>query len=683
METVMLFTQKRMLGLLLNLMLVFVVGVFSSLSHAKNNEPLQLSRVVKSSVIPDKREYPVNNSINPCVDFYEYACSPVIASFKLREDRSSHVFSFDDASERLLEFKKKYFLSLAKKTPESEIEKEIKNYYLACMHKQGRQKEEKYFVRQTKEMLAKIATREEFTAMIAKNIASSLQLSFVGFSTDSNLDRPAYNDLFFNIHLMSLPERSYYKNKKLTKDLKVLMQQFFVTIDEKDPTKKANLVFNFEKELAQEYPTPPQVMERYFSRTEITRKDLIKNYPFVKLENFLSTIPAHVVIRNVVGNNTMEFLNRKLETTSLEELKSVYLYFQLKSIMDDAYPDFFNKQFEFGKKYLGGPNKRPDRHERCTQSVMHNFEKEVDFTLLPKAFPNFPKEKFIKSIEKIRASLIEQLNDNKWLSSSAKQEAIRKIKNAKLALVSPDNEADWDFNPMATYSIDSPIANYRKLGKLRIDKKLKELNGPVNVNRWEMGPLTVNANYSPFYNRFEFPVGILQYPFYDPNEPEEVSLGAIGAVIGHELGHAIDDHGSGFNADGVLKPWMTDVDKKTFNEKSQYLIKQFNKIGHNGKFTLGENIGDLVGVSTAYRAAFPKGSDNKELKKRFFLQWARTWCEVERKGITEYRLKTNEHALGYALTNEQMKQQPGFKEAYSCKPNDPMVLPENEIVKIW
>ena len=198
-----------------------------------------------------------------------------------------------------------------------------------------------------------------------------------------------------------------------------------------------------------------------------------------------------------------------------------------------------------------------------------------------------------------------------------------------------------------------------------------------------MGPLTVNANYTPPYNRFEFPVGILQYPFYDPSEPEEVNLGAIGAVIGHELGHAIDDHGSDFNADGVFKAWMLDADKKMFDEKSKYLITQFNKIGHNGKFTLGENIGDLVGVSTAYRAAFPKDSGSKELKKKFFLQWARTWCQVERKGVTEQRLKTDPHALGYARVNEQVKQQSGFKEAYSCKPNDPMVLPENEIVKIW
>ncbi|MFA6420586.1 MAG: M13 family peptidase, partial [archaeon] len=129
----------------------FVICLFNSLGYAEN----------ATSVIPDKREYPVNNSINPCVNFYEYACSSVISGFKLRDDRSRHNFAFSDAGERLLEFKKKYFMDLAQKTPESAMEGEIKNYYSACMNQQSRQKEELDLVKQTKEILAKIKTKEE------------------------------------------------------------------------------------------------------------------------------------------------------------------------------------------------------------------------------------------------------------------------------------------------------------------------------------------------------------------------------------------------------------------------------------------------------------------------------------------------------------------------------------------
>ncbi|MDR1057144.1 MAG: M13 family metallopeptidase [Coxiellaceae bacterium] len=660
------------------LWLGFILGL------AISSSSISYADTVKHSTIPDKREFPVNPEINPCVDFYQYACSRVIDSFQLREGRSHHTFSFNDASERLLDFKKTYFANLANKKSESKMEQEVKNYYLACMDQESRKKEEVAKVSETKQMLKEITTREKFIDMVAKNISNAAQLSFVTFyAKEPNLDRPEYNDLIFDTGLVSLPEKSYYENKELIRDLKRLIEQFFIAIGEKSPKRKAELVFNFEKGLARIYPTPPLVQERLNTRTRISRSELINKYPYLKLKNFLSRIPQHVVIRDIVGKDTMGYLNNKLHMVSLEELKSVFLYFQLQPIMDDAYPEFFDKKFAFAKKYLGGPNKRPDRQERCTRSTMNSFVKEVDYILLPKLFPNFPKKRFIKSIEKIGVSLLEQLEHNTWLDINTKKEAIRKVKNAKLALVSPNNMEEWDFNPHADYAVKTPLANYYKLAQLLIDKDLKELQGPVNTNRWNMGPLTVNANYIPNYNRFEFPVGILQYPFYDPHEPDEVNLGAIGAVIGHELGHAIDNHGNRFNADGVFKTWMTDKDKKAFKKKAQYLITQFNKIGHNGKFTLGENIGDLVGLTTAYKAAFPAGVNGNELKKKFFLQFARLYCGVEREGVTKMRLKTDPHALNPARVNEQMKHQQGFKEAYNCKPIDPMVIPDGEMVTIW
>lgn len=676
----MLLTKRKTINLLAKGIFVFAISLLNATGYAENTTA---TSTTPSSAIPDKREYPVNNSINPCVNFYEYACSPVISSFKLREDRSLHIFAFDDAEERLLEYKKKYFLTLAQKTPNLAMENEIKNYYLACMNQESRKKEEQDFVKKTKEKLKNIKTKEEFVNMIAENITDPSQLSFITFATDlPNLDKPIYNDLFFDTHLMNLPEKSYYKNKKLVQDLKKLIRQFFISIDEQSPKQQTDWVFNFERELSQKYPTPLEIRQLFYTRTEISRESIIKKYPYLKLEAFLTAIPKHVVIRNMIGDDTMRFLNQKLKTASLEELKSIYLYFQLSTIMDDAYPNFFNKKFEFNKKYLGGPAKRPHRQERCTKITMTSFEKEVDFILLHKIFPNFPKEKFIKSIEKIRSALLDQLTTNTWLEPSTKQEAIQKIKNAKLLLVSPNNDEEWNFNPRSTYATDTPIANQHKLAKLLLNKGLHELNRPMNTNRWEIGPLNVNAYYNQSYVQLVFPIGILQYPFYDPNEPEEINFGAIGSVIGHELGHAIDDRGNHFDANGALKQWMSSKDKKFFNNRTHYLVTQFNKIGHNGKLVLGENIGDLVGRNIAYKAAF-SNNNNQELKRKFFLQSARLWCEIQREGIAKLRVKTNTHPLGSARVNEIIKHQSGFREAYSCKPGDPMVIPENEIVKVW
>ncbi|RZA12518.1 MAG: M13 family peptidase, partial [Proteobacteria bacterium] len=214
-------------------------------------------------------------------------------------------------------------------------------------------------------------------------------------------------------------------------------------------------------------------------------------------------------------------------------------------------------------------------------------------------------------------------------------------------------------------------------------RSFAELKEKRNRMRWYMGPLTINAYYSAEDNQFVMPVGILQYPFYDPNLSEITNLGAVGAVIGHELGHGIDDQGAQMDADGKLRQWMSDKDVKNFQSRGKKFISQFDKAGHNGKLTLGENIGDLTGVTFAYRAAFPEGKGTVQQKKDFFTQYARVWCGVQRPKFTEQRLKTDPHSLGWARVNEQVKNQPAFAEAFSCKKGDKMVLDPKDIVKIW
>ncbi|MEM7645474.1 MAG: M13 family metallopeptidase [Pseudomonadota bacterium] len=202
-----------------------------------------------------------------------------------------------------------------------------------------------------------------------------------------------------------------------------------------------------------------------------------------------------------------------------------------------------------------------------------------------------------------------------------------------------------------------------------------------------MGPLTVNAYYSPTSNKFVMPAGILQYPFYDANLPDWVNLGAVGAVVGHELGHGVDDQGSKYDERGKVRQWMTSNDIKTFKKRGEKLIAQFDAAGHNGKLTLGENIGDLVGVTFALSAAqkvMPVDPVARErATKDFFLQYARAWCGVIRPKRVEMQLKTDPHSLVWARVNEQMKHQPEFHKVYKCKAGDKLYLPKEEQVTIW
>ncbi|MBQ49222.1 MAG: hypothetical protein CMP10_17725 [Zetaproteobacteria bacterium] len=198
-----------------------------------------------------------------------------------------------------------------------------------------------------------------------------------------------------------------------------------------------------------------------------------------------------------------------------------------------------------------------------------------------------------------------------------------------------------------------------------------------------MGPLTVNAYYSAADNKFVMPIGILQPPFFDPDKPTEINLGAVGSVIGHELGHGIDDKGAKYDFSGRLNQWMPNKDLKEFKLRGKKMISQFDKIGHNGELTLGENIGDLTGLSFAYDAAFPKGKGDKKVKQDFFLQYARVWCSVTRPKYDERMLKVDSHSRGWARVNEQVKHQKGFQEAYTCKKGDAMFLSPSQQIRIW
>ena len=178
-------------------------------------------------------------------------------------------------------------------------------------------------------------------------------------------------------------------------------------------------------------------------------------------------------------------------------------------------------------------------------------------------------------------------------------------------------------------------------------------------------------------------MGILQYPFFNPEGDIIENLGAVGAVIGHELGHGIDDQGSRYDEDGKLKQWMTMKDLKEFSSRGYKMIEQFNKVGHNGVLTLGENIGDLVGLTFAYQAAFPENNPSVEDQKKLFVAYGRLWCGVARPKAEESQLKTDPHALGWARINEQVKHQKAFAQAFNCKKGDKMTLSDDERIKIW
>lgn len=638
-----------------------------------------------SSAIPDRREFPVNSNINPCENFYEYACSNVISSFKLRDDRSTHTFSISDSRERLLDRKKVFLKDLDTQLKSgkalTERSKTLATVYGACMNVDARKAEEQALVKKTLAQLDKIKTRPEFLKFLAEQRAAA-EHTFVDVGSTANQDNPDNYDFLFASNLMTLPERSYYLKPEVATDYKAVVEKFFSTIGDKKAAEKTATVVAIETDFAKIYPLPAEMREIYSRKSSISKADILKKYPSFKLEAELARVPDGINIRHFVPE-AYAFVEKALEKEDLDKLKTLYAYQTLAPLMDDAYPEFFATRFAFRQKHLGDAKVRPERQERCTQQVMRSYNKELDAELLPLMFPSFPEEKFIALAESVRGSIIKGVEQNQWLTAEGKAGAIAKIKNARLQLVKPRNEAEWYFNPTAAYTATTPIQNQTNLELALAERMFKEIGTKRDKNRWFTSPLTVNAFYSSTDNKFVMPIGILQYPFYDPSLPVEMNLGAVGAVIGHELGHGIDDQGAKYDDTGKLRQWMSDQDVDNFKKRGRAFVEQFNAIGHNGELTLGENIGDLTGVTFAFQAAFPDGKGDKQKKKDFFLQYARVWCGVELPKMSENLLKTDPHSRGWARVNQQLKNQPAFAEVYACKKTDAMVLPDDKQVKIW
>lgn len=648
---------------------------------------IQANEIAATSEIPEKRDFPLNEKVNPCHNFHQYVCSRAESAFKLRDDRSRHTFAFNDSSERILKAKMDFFAHIEKQKKLTARALQVKNNYLACMDAKAGATNESEAVKKLITDINAIQNTSDFQKFQIEQFQSG-RVSLLYLDAYSNQDNPKINDLYIFTEFMNLPEHSYYDNKELVSEYQKLISEFFKIaqpeLTEAERKLKAEKIIQLERDFIKVFPLPEVRRQRWAQKRQETQEQFVNKYPNLALKEFFTKkLPKKTLIANPLPE-ALEFYNQNLTAEQLSTFKDFVIFSTLYTLLDDSAPEYFEKVFTFNHKYIGGPPKRSDRAERCTRKTMYAFPKELDQILMAELFPRFPAAKFKSVASRIRSSMIAGLEKNTWLEPATKAKAILKVKKAKMYLVKPETPRQWDFLEVKKYTTDNRIENGRIYSQANFEKKMKSLKVGANLEAWEMGPLTVNAYYDPSANKFVMPMGILQYPFFNPDGDLIENLGAVGAVIGHELGHGIDDQGSRYDESGKVNQWMTMNDLKEFTSRGSRLVEQFNKVGHNGQLTLGENIGDLVGLSFAYQAAFPAGKKaTVEDQQRLFIAYARLWCGVALPKAEEQQLKTDPHALGWARINEQVKHQPAFSQAFSCKAGDAMTLPQSEQVTIW
>lgn len=629
------------------------------------------------------RDYSVDETVSPCTNYHAYVCNRVEREFRLPRNRARHSFAFSDSAEALLSYKKAYLERLASSKPATPVEERLKNTYLACMNVNARATDEEAHVQRIRKELSTFTDRKSLLDYFAGKVFSG-DAGFVGVHSRRNLDDPGIADAYLLPRETTLPERSYYLESAIEKDLVELFKTFYESLGVTSPDEKAQKLFAFEKRLAEVFPTPGEFRE-IMNRRSMAKKSELRRIKNLRLSKVIDQVPAPTSF-DKIARKALLHLDRELGTLPIGDLKAFYLYYATAEFLEESQRRYAEKAFAFKAKYLGGPPEKPTQSERCTQYVMKTYPMAFDRSVFTKVFPEMPKEKFIELAETIRKTLLLTLSENQWLSPQGKAGAIKKIAKAELMLVSPETEEQWNLRPATKVSPEHIIRNEIVLREALKKKDLAEFSAPTSRERWRKGPLDVNAYYVRSLNQFVLLGGILQPPFYEATHTREQNLAGIGTVIGHELGHAIDDKGRLYDEAGRLRNWMSEGDRKNLEARSRPLIEEFEAASHNGKLTLGENTGDNVGLTTSFRAAFPEfasGKYPKEKLREFFLQYARTYCEVQTESARTLRLRTNPHSLGRERINRQVRQQPGFAEAYSCRPEDPMNLPDHKRIRIW
>lgn len=351
--------------------------------------------------------------------------------------------------------------------------------------------------------------------------------------------------------------------------------------------------------------------------------------------------------------------------------------------------------FAFRGTVLNGtPEQRP-RWKRSIAETESLIGERVGAAYAAEYFPPENKAATEQLVVNLRKALALSIQENDWMSPATKKEAIAKLDAFDPKIGYRDNLETYDGLAIGT---GTPLANRMAAAKWQRDDNLAKLGGPIDRTEWGMLPQTVNAYYNPTKNEIVFPAGILQQPFYGVTADPAVNYGGIGAVIGHEMGHGFDDQGSKSDGTGMLRNWWTDADRAAFDKRGDALVAQYNafcpledgKACVNGRLTLGENIGDVGGLSLAYRA-YKLSLNGKEDKiidgltgdQRFFLAWAQVWRSQQREAAALQRLRTDPHSPEEFRVNGVVRQMDPWYKAFNVTPDDDLYLPPAERVHIW
>lgn len=536
--------------------------------------------------------------------------------------------------------------------------------------------------------------------------------SVIDFGACPDSKNSKLNILWIDRNNLGLPDRDYYFNEKLAEKVssyKLFMVQtldwlknkfankinFTYGLEELGSEDLAKKIFDLEMILANSMLTmndrrDPSKIYNPMSLSEI--KEKYYNIDWDKIFSVLNITVADNIVC-IQEPKFFETLNNLLTAEHIETFK----YYMMLKVIWSTYQflsdDVNDMCFNFYGTILNGQHTQKPRWKRVMSIIDSLVGELVGKKYCSLYFTQESKDLMLLMVKNITNTFRHKINNLSWMTDLTKSKALEKLDTLRVKIGFPDRWENYDNLNISTS--DTYCQHIIECYKFKTIKNLEECYKSVDREKWHMFPHQINAYYNPTQNEIVFPAGILQYPFFDPNQPSAVNYGGICAVISHEIGHAFDDSGSQFDADGNLNDWWTEQDKENYKNATQKMIKQFSSyvmegMNLNGELELGENIADYSGVTIALSALISyckeNNYDKNEIDKQidlFFKSFATIWRNNIRPDALKNRIISDPHAPGYYITNGILSNIPEFYELYSVTKSDRMYLEPSERTILW
>ncbi|ROI07288.1 M13 family peptidase [Kaistella haifensis] len=525
---------------------------------------------------------------------------------------------------------------------------------------------------------------------------------FYGWEIDADLKDSKMNAVYLGNASLGMG-RDYYqkdnpKNAEAMAEYTKYVASMLDVLGYKNSAATAQNIVKFEKSIAKTYLTNEQIRDatlQYNPKTMTELSTMVKN---VNLPKYLAAVGVKTD-KVLVGElnyykNLDQFINQK----NLPLIKDYMKFHLLSGSASYLSKNLDEQKFNFYGKYLRGQQEQRAQNKRGFELINGVLGEAFGKLYVEKYFPAEAKSQMVELIGYLKKSFATHINNLAWMSPVTKEKAMKKLNTFTVKVAYPDKWKDYSkLQFEAAENGGSLYKNLQNYTAWQYQKDLDKIGKPVDKTEWGMSPQTVNAYYNPLNNEIVFPAAILQPPFFNPEADAAINFGGIGAVIGHEISHGFDDSGSRFDGDGNLNNWWTEADRKNFDAKVGALAAQYDQYEPvkgsfvNGKFTSGENIGDLGGVAVAYTALqmYLKDHGNPGLisgfnqDQRFFMSWATVWRTKSTEQYMTNQVKTDPHSPGYFRSFGPLVNQDAFYKAFDVKPGDKLYKAPEERIKIW